>query len=434
MFNFLKKAIKLTGISVGIFTIACICGYIVMSNDADKHTEIRDAIIATAEGRNKQEVATTEPSSVSETGTNASTAEGLKSIIPDNDIWGVEEDALQEKYQAVYEQCKVGDDEALRVKDIAVGSFNMDVYYVFEGIKSTGGSTKNGLSKIAYIMNASNCDVDLNTCLDILVEQMKKVSGDPDKKNKSTRIWNKKNYKIELGKGKLSKYTGTDETSIGIVFKSVNTSKTGSSQETASGKVYEELSKGSRGEAVIELQNRLNKLGYFVGNADGDYGNKTKTAIEAFQKINGLKVTGVADSKTQQQLFSKKALKPTPTPRPTPTPKPTSKEKDVTVYISADCWDYNHVGNEWSKSFSINGKSVSSGSTLHVKVGDRITCKAVITEQDSYPDKGSGSHTYTVTEKGLKNGFHVTLSIRVKENRGRYSGNTCTWDVQFDFE
>ncbi len=67
------------------------------------------------------------------------------------------------------------------------------------------------------------------------------------------------------------------------------------------------LQKGSKGDAVVKLQNRLNELGYSVGKADGDFGNKTKMAIEQFQSNNGLEVTGIADEKTQEILYSEDA-------------------------------------------------------------------------------------------------------------------------------
>ena len=72
---------------------------------------------------------------------------------------------------------------------------------------------------------------------------------------------------------------------------------------------YTILQKGSKGDEVIKLQNRLNELGYSVGKADGDFGNKTKTAIEQFQKDNGLEVTGIADARTQELLFSNSGSK-----------------------------------------------------------------------------------------------------------------------------
>lgn len=53
---------------------------------------------------------------------------------------------------------------------------------------------------------------------------------------------------------------------------------------------------------VEELQSLLKIYGYTPGNADGKFGVKTRVAIEAFQKDNGLKVTRFADKKTWTQL------------------------------------------------------------------------------------------------------------------------------------
>lgn len=65
---------------------------------------------------------------------------------------------------------------------------------------------------------------------------------------------------------------------------------------------YEDLSKGSKGDAVSELQNKLNELGYSVGVVDGDFGGKTENAIKAFQKDHGIEETGIADINTQELM------------------------------------------------------------------------------------------------------------------------------------
>ena len=58
--------------------------------------------------------------------------------------------------------------------------------------------------------------------------------------------------------------------------------------------------------AVQLLQKRLIELGYLPADtaADGDYGNKTKTAVTLFQNYNGLGVDGIAGAETQRLLFS----------------------------------------------------------------------------------------------------------------------------------
>ena len=70
---------------------------------------------------------------------------------------------------------------------------------------------------------------------------------------------------------------------------------------------YTVLQKGDKGEAVVALQKRLNDLGYNLGTADGDFGAKTKVAVELFQKTNGISATGIADIITQELLFSTNA-------------------------------------------------------------------------------------------------------------------------------
>ena len=52
--------------------------------------------------------------------------------------------------------------------------------------------------------------------------------------------------------------------------------------------------KAGSGEAVKRLQERLSKLGYRPGNADGAYGAQTASAVMAFEKHEGLGRDGVA--------------------------------------------------------------------------------------------------------------------------------------------
>jgi hypothetical protein len=53
---------------------------------------------------------------------------------------------------------------------------------------------------------------------------------------------------------------------------------------------------------VSGMQQRLNNLGFFCGNEDGDLDDKTKEAVSNFQQRNGLKVTGAPDAATQAKL------------------------------------------------------------------------------------------------------------------------------------
>ena len=83
---------------------------------------------------------------------------------------------------------------------------------------------------------------------------------------------------------------------------------TASAETTAAGN-YPTLSLGDRDgddsiAYIVFLQNRLIELGYLRDSADGIYGENTQTAVQAFQRNNGLPETGVADAATQQKLYS----------------------------------------------------------------------------------------------------------------------------------
>ena len=66
---------------------------------------------------------------------------------------------------------------------------------------------------------------------------------------------------------------------------------------------------GSKVYPVQLLQQRLIELGYLPAGSsvDGNYGKNTKSAVEAFQQVAGLKVDGIAGVQTQTLLFSDEA-------------------------------------------------------------------------------------------------------------------------------
>ena len=156
------------------------------------------------------------------------TDKSMESIIPYASIWGISAEKLKKLYKAEYEQCQIGEDEALRVCNVKLCSYNMDVYYIFGEIKkSSKGTGHLGLSKIAYILNDPEIDNDsgLDQCFQTLIEEVKRLEGEPDSIKKTTNIWINDNYRIELGKGKAEKYTGTNKTTVGIFIKQGNLSK-----------------------------------------------------------------------------------------------------------------------------------------------------------------------------------------------------------------
>lgn len=67
------------------------------------------------------------------------------------------------------------------------------------------------------------------------------------------------------------------------------------------------LSYGMKNDAVKEMQQKLINLGYLAGSADGDYGERTTTAVKLFQQKNGLVVDGYLGQETKSVLMSEDA-------------------------------------------------------------------------------------------------------------------------------
>lgn len=62
------------------------------------------------------------------------------------------------------------------------------------------------------------------------------------------------------------------------------------------------LRSGMSGEDVAMLQQELAAAGYLARSVDGEYGSATARAVSLFQEDHNLKVTGIADERTQQRL------------------------------------------------------------------------------------------------------------------------------------
>ena len=108
--------------------------------------------------------------------------------------------------------------------------------------------------------------------------------------------------------------------------------------------------------------------------------------------------------------------------------------KTFTLKITAKHGSYNHVGSSWTKHYSLNNEEVKNNIKVKLKYGDTITVEAEISQNDSDPDTGWVELTHTVTEEDLKKGFTLTGEVDVEENRGRYSGYSCSWTVAFSFK
>ncbi len=68
------------------------------------------------------------------------------------------------------------------------------------------------------------------------------------------------------------------------------------------------LNSHSKGENVLQLQQRLAELGYYSGDPDGKYGSQTQSAVRSFQRRNGLSADGIAGPLTLTALYSGDAV------------------------------------------------------------------------------------------------------------------------------
>lgn len=67
---------------------------------------------------------------------------------------------------------------------------------------------------------------------------------------------------------------------------------------------------GDKGVEVLNIQKKLQEIGYFHGKPDGVFSAKTTEAVEWFQKARRLKVTGMVDPRTHRALFAAKKKAP----------------------------------------------------------------------------------------------------------------------------
>lgn len=100
---------------------------------------------------------------------------------------------------------------------------------------------------------------------------------------------------------------------------------------------------------------------------------------------------------------------------------------------SASCSNYNSVGNDWSKRYTVNGKPAAAGNRFIFSVGDTVEIEARIIEDDEYPDVGKKKFRHKITAQDMVDGFMMDGSITVKENGGAHQGKRCTWTVSVGF-
>lgn len=90
----------------------------------------------------------------------------------------------------------------------------------------------------------------------------------------------------------------------------------------------------------------------------------------------------------------------------------------------------NHVGNDWAVYSEINGIQISKNkkfSEVFSKKGVTLEIFAQALEYDKVTDIGSNKKYISLSSIDIGKVKFVELDVIVRENRGRYSGNTAKW-------
>ena len=130
------------------------------------------------------------------------------------------------------------------------------------------------------------------------------ISGQPDvslKSNETKTLW--KRYTFSNA-GEPMKYLAVSTYNNGAVQTILFELESDVLPTPDPAAQYTTLSRGTKSDAVLDLQKRLIELGYLSGKADGSYGEKTQTAVSSAQKDFGMEETGTASPEFQQRLFS----------------------------------------------------------------------------------------------------------------------------------
>ena len=88
----------------------------------------------------------------------------------------------------------------------------------------------------------------------------------------------------------------------GITYTAGSSSSGTSSSSSSVSSAGTTLRYDMRGDAVLKLQQDLNKLSYYSGTISGHFGSKTEAAVMSFQRANGLSADGIAGSKTLAKI------------------------------------------------------------------------------------------------------------------------------------
>lgn len=166
------------------------------------------------------------------------------------------------------------------------------------------------------------------------------------------------------------------------------------------------LSKGDSGTAVKELQEKLNKLGYNCGVADGIFGSATEGAVIQFQKANGLSADGLAGTQTMAKLDACiKALNEKQPSTPTVTAS-TPSTSTSSLY---------RIRTEWTKP----GSQIGAYKSLD---GAKLACDAAGPAYHVFDDNGTIVYPVSSSSQAPVKYSGVVIGAASKDENGQYVG------------
>lgn len=156
----------------------------------------------------------------------AALADSMADIIPDSSAWGLSQEDFQKAGRHGFKPCSIGSRKGLTASGLEVEGYPMSAYCVFgENMWTASGMMYAGLSKQAYILSGSRSEDEVRECHATLVVAMMGVLGEPDAAGDAVYTWNRQGFKVEIGIGRFSNYTGSQDLTAAVIFTGVDIPK-----------------------------------------------------------------------------------------------------------------------------------------------------------------------------------------------------------------
>ncbi len=165
----------------------------------------------------------------------------------------------------------------------------------------SGSSSSSSSSATLYLLGSSGSEVEkIQTRLQELGYYNGSINGEFDEATQSAYM----SFQLDAGLT-VDGISGSDRE---VLYS--DDAPYASTQEASEETEVDEsngLTIGSKGDEVKKLQEKLAELGYYFGDADGEFGEATAEAVKSFQYLNGLWADGIVDEETSAMIFAAEA-------------------------------------------------------------------------------------------------------------------------------